>query len=380
MGAMIGAYGGPIGAAAGATAMLVYSAVTGNVPFQGPGPRGGRGGGGGGGGGGYGPATPDEADREQSMDEQINGALAKQDELQQQIQAELKRQEELLNKVDKDQKTQHASISPGDPANAQKVLEESDPRSAPSAPKDRDIPAALFTETRVTIPKGAWGDNPKLQVIKKTLDADRDGKPEEIRYFDAATGQLLRKEEDRNYDGTIDAWTTYQNGVVVARELDENGDGKPDVWEKYANGRMTRREVDRKGDGKPDAFYLFEGDSLVEERHDTQHNGNIDLVVYYQNRKRVRSEEDQNHDGRIDTWTYYTVADGGNEVVSRIERDAKGKGKPDTFETFAQQNGKTVIVKREEDTNGDGKIDITSYYENGKLVRREVADPALTPL
>lgn len=376
MGAMLGSYGGPIGAAAGATAMLVYSAVTGNVPFQGP--RGGRGGGGGhgGGGGGYGPTPSEEADREQSMDEQINGALAKQDDLQQQIQDELKRQEELLKKVDKDQKTQTPSAHP----NAQQTLEETDPRAAPSAPKDREVPEALFTETKVTIPKGAWGDNPKLEVIKKTLDADRDGKPEEIRYCDLATGQILRKEEDRNYDGTIDAWTTYDKGLVVARELDENGDGKPDVWEKYANGRMTHREVDRKGDGKPDAFYEFQGDSLVEERHDTQHNGKIDLAIYYQNRKRVRSEEDQNHDGRMDTWTYYTVADGGSEVVTRIERDTKGKGKPDTFETFAQQSGKTVLVKREEDTNGDGKIDITSYYENGKLVRREVTDPALMPL
>ena len=314
------------------------------------------------------------------MDQQISGALAKQDELQQQIQDELKRQEELINKVDQEQKNPHASAPASNPANAQKTIEEADPRIAPSAPKDRDIPAALWTETRVTIPKGAWGDNPKLQVIKKTLDADRDGKPEEIRYYDATSGQLLRKEEDRNYDGAIDAWTTYENGVVVARELDENGDGKPDVWEKYANGRMTRREVDRKGDGKADAFYLFEGDSLVEERHDTQHNGTIDLVVYYQNRKRVRSEEDQSHHGHIDTWTYYSVTDGGQEVVARIERDTKGKGKPDTFETFAQQNGKTVIVKREEDTNGDGKIDVTSYFENGKLVRREVADPALVPL
>lgn len=375
MGAMLGSYGGPIGAAAGATAMLVYSAVTGNVPFQGP--RNGHGGTGGhGGGGGYAPTPSDEADREQSMDEQINGAMAKQDDLEQQIQDELKRQEDLLKKVDKDAKTQ--TPPPANP-NAKQTLQETDPRIAPSAPKDRDIPEALFAETRVTIPKGAWGDNPKLDVIKKSLDADRDGKPEEIRYCDPTTGQILRKEEDRNYDGTIDAWTTYQNGVVVARELDENGDGKPDVWEKYANGRMTSREVDRKGDGKPDAFYLFEGDSLVEERHDTQHSGKIDLVIYYQNRKRVRSEEDQNHDGRMDTWTYYAVVD-GNEVVTRIERDTKGKGKPDTFESFAQQNGKTVLVKREEDTNGDGKIDITSYYENGKLVRREVADPALMPL
>jgi len=39
-----------------------------------------------------------------------------------------------------------------------------------------------------------------------------------------------------------------------------------------------------------------------------------------------------------------------------------------------------VLVKREEDLNGDGKIDVTSIYQNGKLVKREIADPALTPL
>jgi len=102
--------------------------------------------------------------------------------------------------------------------------------------------------------------------------------------------------------------------------------------------------------------------------------------VFYEARVRVRSEEDQDHDGRVDTWTTYAKGDGDAEVVTRIERDKKGTGKPDTFEVFAQQNGKTVIVKREEDLNGDGKIDVTSVYENGKLVRREVADPSLMPL
>jgi hypothetical protein len=30
--------------------------------------------------------------------------------------------------------------------------------------------------------------------------------------------------------------------------------------------------------------------------------------------------------------------------------------------------------------NGDGKVDVTSIYERGKLVRREISDPALMPL
>ena len=37
MGAVIGAQAGPIGAAVGAGALLVYSAITGHVPFSGPG-------------------------------------------------------------------------------------------------------------------------------------------------------------------------------------------------------------------------------------------------------------------------------------------------------------------------------------------------------
>ena len=47
---------------------------------------------------------------------------------------------------------------------------------------------------------------------------------------------------------------------------------------------------------------------------------------------------------------------------------------------YAAQKGRPVLVKREEDKNGDGKIDVTSVYENGKLVRREITDANMTPL
>jgi hypothetical protein len=81
----------------------------------------------------------------------------------------------------------------------------------------------------------------------------------------------------------------------------------------------------------------------------------------------------------MDTWTSYIGASGA-EVISRIERDTRGSGEPDLFETFQAVDGKPVIAKREEDVNGDGKIDVTSIFENGKLVRRQIADPSLVPL
>ena len=39
-----------------------------------------------------------------------------------------------------------------------------------------------------------------------------------------------------------------------------------------------------------------------------------------------------------------------------------------------------MIARREEDVNGDGVADVKSIYEDGKLVRREISDPALVPL
>ena len=88
----------------------------------------------------------------------------------------------------------------------------------------------------MTIPAGAWGDNKReLEVTKRTLDADRDGKPEEIRYFDAK-GEMVRREQDQNYDGTLDCFSTYVNGKLVKRTLDNNADGKPDVWVSDTDG------------------------------------------------------------------------------------------------------------------------------------------------
>jgi hypothetical protein len=36
-----------------------------------------------------------------------------------------------------------------------------------------------------------------------------------------------------------------------------------------------------------------------------------------------------------------------------------------------------VIVRKEEDSNGDGSVDVTSFYEKGKLVRKEVSDSSV---
>jgi hypothetical protein len=359
MGAIIGSQAGPIGAAVVAASAMVYGAAVGDVPF--------------GGGSHSDRDIPTETERENEIDEELDRQASLEDEIQQ----ELKRQEELLNQIDNEEGARPAPASPNAPSAAD-VATKANPRVAPSEPKLRDLPASVFEEKHTTIPT-ADGKG-KQAVLARKLDADRDGKPEEVRYFDEKTAQLVRVEEDRDYDGRIDAWDRYTNGVLTSREVDENGDGKVDAWETYAGGRMTSREVDRDGNGSRDAFYVYSGGALVEERHDTKGSGKIDRIVHYSGGHITTVDEDRDGNGQIDAWSHYAVDPNGNEVVVKVERDSKGDGKPDVFETYEQQDGKTALVRREEDVNQDGTPDIVSIYDKGKLVKREISDPALTPL
>jgi antitoxin component YwqK of YwqJK toxin-antitoxin module len=394
LGMVFGSIGGLIGAAALGTTFAVYGAVTGHAPMGGGGgggyyppssyPGGGYPGGGYPG-GGYpgssgGPVPPVEAQREADIEAQLEQQVAKGDDLESQIDAELKRQEELLKQIDQEEKTGAAIDPPTSAAPTQAELAaQADPRTAPSAPPERDLPIAIFEEDTRKLPKGTIGNEREITVRRLVLDADRDGNPELVRYVDPKTGVLLYKEEDKDYDGHMDTWTRYDSGLVAEIDRDADGDGKVDEWQIYGpDGRMVRREVDRDADGVKDAFYEFANGALVSERH-VDKNGRLERAVYYRDHQLVRAEEDTNHDGAIDTWTYFQTS-GGHEVVSRVEKDTGRHGKPDTFETYAQLGGKTVLEKREEDKNGDGTVDVLSLYENGKLKERQILNPELVPL
>lgn len=282
------------------------------------------------------------------------------------IQKQLDFQAELMDESRTDSK---AAVELGD----------ANPRISPRPPEERELPVAIFDSEDVAIPPGTWGNGSRLKLIRLTLDADGDGNPELQRWLDRESKLQIRREEDRDYDGVTDAWSDYEWDAIVSRVLDSNGDGNPDIWERYGKGRMTSREVDRDDDGVRDAFYTYRGDSLVEERHDSNNDGQIDRVVSYEERVRVSTEEDLDTDGRMDTWTSYTDV-GGEELVSRIERDSKGEGAVTLVETFDTASGQAVLSRKDEDVNGDGEVDVVSIYEEGRLIRREISDPALVEL
>jgi hypothetical protein len=60
---------------------------------------------------------------------------------------------------------------------------------------------------------------------------------------------------------------------------------------------------------------------------------------------------------------------------TREEHDINGDGQLDAILYF---DGNEQLVRREEDRDKDGSLEIVSHYESGRLVRRELLDaPAL---
>ena len=339
----------------GAGTLLVYTAITGSQLF----------------GSGAGRAALSEPGRWTAEGEQSRGRS-----LEAQIEEELRRQQLAIDGLDSDlpeQPTVESLIT------GQSTAERANPRVAPDAPKDRELPISVFEMEPVTIVAGSWENEETIQVIRGVLDADRNGVAEQIRFFDPDSMQLLRLEQDSNFDGNLDIWNTYVDEKLTARVRDTSGDGNPDVWERYQDDRMTYRTIDRDHDGVADAFYTYGGGILVEERHDANNDGIVDRLISYQNLFRVRAEEDRDRDGNMDVWTFYGVSH-GKEVVERVEQATKGSGPPDRIETYETSTGRSQLSKLEEDRNGDGETDVTSHYKNGKLVQREISDPDLAPL
>ena len=327
--------------------LLIYSAITGHLPLDDP------------------AAAADDPTRTPAEREVARAAA-----LEAEIAGELEKQEELAV----EEQAQSLAPPPPDPA-----PEDPSRLEAAAAPPDRDLPEGLFTLERVTIGRGEWQNPREIEVVRRTLDADHDGRPEEVRYADPKTQAPLRAEQDLDYDGVIDAWKTYSEGRLATRVLDENGDGRSDAWERYEDGRVAQLTVDRDRDGVRDLFLRYRGAELVERLEDANNDGTIDRVVTYEHKQRVRSEEDLSFNGSMDTWTSYAVVD-GREVVTRVRRDTRDEGKPDVLETYETSDGETRLARREEDLNRDGRVDVVSVFEKGRLVQRAISDEALAPL
>jgi hypothetical protein len=101
------------------------------------------------------------------------------------------------------------------------------------------------------------------------------------------------------------------------------------------------------------------------EVRDINGDGVPDLWIYYSPLKAgeiVRQEEASRWDGRVDTWSYFK--DG---KLVRREIDSKGRGVADTV--YHYENDK--IVSEERDENGTGHMSFRATYQNGRRAKLE---------
>lgn len=101
------------------------------------------------------------------------------------------------------------------------------------------------------------------------------------------------------------------------------------------------------------------------EVRDVNNDGVPDIWIYYNPQKPgeiMRQEEATKGDGRVDSWSYYQ----GGQMVRR-DVDRLGSGRPDTIYYYE----KDKIVREERDEVGQGRMTYRASYQNGRIDKVE---------
>jgi hypothetical protein len=167
--------------------------------------------------------------------------------------------------------------------------------------------------------------------------------------YDKQTGKLTQLAYDSDRDGKPDTWTDMDGTRPVQTRIDRNGDGKIDRWEDYdASGALVRVGFSRHDDGRPDAWAY------------SNRSGGIERIE-------ISSRGD---DRKIDRWEYYDPSKAtpdGKSALIRAEEDTIGDGKPHKWETYREGMLESVAF----DENGDGRPDRRLSYRSSVLVAIE---------
>lgn len=105
--------------------------------------------------------------------------------------------------------------------------------------------------------------------------------------------------------------------------------------------------------------------TLRKEAIDLNNDKQPDIFNYYsldQRKRLVRKESDINFDGKVDVTSHY---EDGKLIKEEIDADFDGK--PDWTDFY--EEGKRI--RQEGDTQFDGKVDTWKYFEEGKIIRKE---------
>jgi len=193
-----------------------------------------------------------------------------------------------------------------------------------------------------------------LLTAVATLDCSPRSSGTPTPQYDPDTGHLRTLAYDANHSGRNNA-VAYMNGSRIQRiELDLDGNGKVERWDFYGDdGKLAKVGLSQRNDGVMDAEALYtETGALLRLRISTKRNGRFDRTEFYENNVLMRSEDDTNGDGRPDKWDTYRPGSAAQpREITSTAIDESGAGRPTRRFVYGERG---AVVRVEVDAKGDG--------------------------
>jgi hypothetical protein len=174
--------------------------------------------------------------------------------------------------------------------------------------------------------------------------------------YNEQTNRLEQLMYDSNLNGTLDAWGHMDATRVLWVEIDQDEDGVIERWEYYGpDQKLVKVGYSTTNDGKVNAWAYRDAEGLL-SRIEFGSLGKIkpgslpDITIsrteFYEQGKLVRGEEDTNADGRVDKWETFA---GG--ALASMAYDSRFRGAPDRRLIYDRQG---ALERVEADPEGDG--------------------------
>ena len=165
--------------------------------------------------------------------------------------------------------------------------------------------------------------------------------------YDEKTGRLQRLNYDADKNGRVDTVSFMDGARIVRIEIDKDEDGRVDRWEYYgADQKLEKVGFSRAGDGVEDAWsYAAPDGRITRIEIATARDGRVTRIEHYRDDIVVRAEEDGDGDGRMDKWEAYESG-----RLTSVAFDTVHRGKPDRRLVYGPNGSATLEV----DPDGDG--------------------------
>jgi hypothetical protein len=144
--------------------------------------------------------------------------------------------------------------------------------------------------------------------------------------YNAETGRLEVLKYDANGNGKVDTWSHMDGAKVLWVEIDTDEDGVVDRWEYYTpDQKLLKVGLSRGHTGTPDSWvYRDPAGAVAKIEYSSKAKGVVDRTEIYEHDALVRVEEDTDGDQRVDRWETYV--DG---ALATASYDTAHRGAPD---------------------------------------------------